>query len=152
MQWTLFSWVAELTSWTLFCEDWNDLASKVMCFEPLEIYVMSFWPFLTISDVFWCFYGFSMFAHLYLTYCYINRPSMHSPYYSIPIWCVTDLFRLCFNLIYLCRYQYFNVSIIYIFGWLYYYYRFVLQSLCTISSIWSLQRHFNLSGFIFTYT
>src|SRR5258705_1970455 len=29
------------------------------CFEPLAIYTMSFRPFLTISDVFRCFYGIS---------------------------------------------------------------------------------------------
>ena len=33
-----------------------------------------------ISDV---FMEFPMFAHLYLTYRYINGLSMHSPYYSI---------------------------------------------------------------------
>ena len=82
-----------------------------MCFEPLAIYAMSFRPF-------------PMFARLYLTYRYINGLSMHSPYYSIPIRHVPDLLRLCFDFIYLWRYQYSDVSIIYSFGWLYYYYRF----------------------------
>jgi hypothetical protein len=53
-----------------------------MCFEPLAIYAMSFRPFPMISND---FMEFSMFAHLYLTYHYINGLSMHSPYYSIPI-------------------------------------------------------------------
>ena len=43
------------------------------------------------------------------------------------------------------------VSIIYSFGWLYYYYRFGLRPLRTISSIRSLQCHFDLSEVIFTY-
>jgi len=116
-----------------------------MCFKPLEIYAMSFWPFLMICM------EFLMFAHLYLTDCYINGLSMHSPYYSIPIQCVPDFLQLCFNFIYLCRYQYSSVSIIYSFGQLYYYYRFGLQSLWTISSIWSLWHHFDLSEVIFTY-
>jgi len=119
-----------------------------MCFEPLAIYAMSFWPFPMFYNV---FMEVSMFAHLYLTYHYINGPSMHSPHYSISIKCVPDLLRLCFNFIYLCRYQYSNVWIIYSFGWLYYYYRFGLRSLWTISSIWSLRRHFDLSEVIFTY-
>jgi len=119
-----------------------------MCFEPLAIYVMSFRPFPMISDD---FMEFLMFAHLYLTYCYIDGLSMHSPYYSIPIRCVPDLLQLCFDFIYLWGYQYSNVSIIYSFGWLYYCYRFRLRSLWTISSIRSLRCHFNLSEVIFTY-
>ena len=87
-----------------------------MCFEPLAIYMMSFRPFLTISDDYDVFMEFPMFAHLYLTYRYIDGLSMHSPYYSIPILCIPDLLRLCFNFIYLCRYQYSNASIIYSFG------------------------------------
>jgi len=122
-----------------------------MCFKPLEFmwcHSDHFWPFPMFYGV---FMEFSMFACLYLTYCYINGLSMHSPYYSILIQCVPDLLQLCFNFIYLCRYQYSNASIIYSFGWLYYYHRFWLQSLWTISSIWSLQHHFNLSEVIFTY-
>jgi len=94
-----------------------------------------FRPSSMISDV---FMEFPMFARLYVTYRYINGLSMHFPYYSIPIQCVTDLLRLCFDFIYS-------------FGWLYYYYRFGLRSLWTISSIWSLRCHFNLSEVIFTY-
>jgi len=97
------------------------------------------------------FMEFPMFAHLYLTYRYIDGLSMHSPYYSIPIQRVTDLLRLCFDFIYLWRYWYSDVLIIYSFGWLYYYYRFGLWSLRTISSIRSLRRHFDLSDVIFTY-
>ena len=102
-----------------------------------------FWPFPMIYNV---FMEFPMFARLYLTYHYIDGPSMHSPYYSIPIQCVPDLLQLCFDFIYLCRYQYSDVSIIYSFGWLYYYYRFRLWSLCTItllhkvSQTWELPR------------
>ena len=59
----------------------------MMCFEPLAIYAMSFRPFPMISDN---FMEFPMFAHLYLTYCYINGLSMHSPYYSMPIRCAPD--------------------------------------------------------------
>jgi len=119
-----------------------------MCFEPLPIYAMSFRPFPMIYDV---FMEFPMFARLYLTYHYIDGLSMHSPYYSIPIRCVTDLLRLCFDFIYLWRYQYSDVLIIYSFGWLYYYYRFGLRSLWAISSIWSFWHHFDLSKVIFTY-
>src|SRR5882672_4537762 len=72
-----------------------------MCFEPLAIYPMSFRPFSKISDV---FTEFPMFARLYLTYRYIDGLSMHSPYFSLPIRCVTDLLRLCFDFIYLWRY------------------------------------------------
>ena len=68
-----------------------------------------FRPFSMFSDV---FTEFPMFACLYLTYCYINGLSMHSPYYSIPIRCVTDLLRLCFDFIYLWRYQYSDVSVL----------------------------------------
>ena len=107
-----------------------------------------FRPFSMISDV---FMEFPMFARLYLTYRYIDGLSMHSPYYCIPIRCVTDLLRLCFDFIYLWRYWYSDVSIIYSFGWLYYYYRFGLWSLRTISSIRSFWRHFDLSEVIFTY-
>ena len=107
-----------------------------------------FRPFPMISEV---FMEFPMFARLYLTYCYINGLSMHSPYYSILIWCVPDILRLCFDFIYLWRYQYSDVSIIYSFGWLYYYYRFGLWSLWTISSIRSFWRHFDLFEVIFTY-
>src|SRR6266481_992202 len=85
-----------------------------MCFEPLAIYTMSFRPFPTISDDLQCFYGISdvclLISDLSL------HLSMHSPYYSILIQCVPDLLRLCFNFIYLWRYQYSNVSIIYSFG------------------------------------
>ena len=41
---------------------------------------------------------FSIFACLYWTCLYINGLSMHSPYYSIPIWCVSDLFWPFFSL------------------------------------------------------
>jgi len=119
-----------------------------MCFEPLAIYPMSFRQFSMISDV---FMEFLMFAHLYLTYCYIDGLSMHSLYYSIPIRHVPNLLRLCFDFIYLWRYQYSDVSIIYSFGWFYYYYRFRLWSLWTISSIRFFWRHFDLSEVIFTY-
>src|SRR6266436_5784289 len=84
-----------------------------MCFEPFAIYPMSFRPFPMFSDV---FMEFLMFAHLYLTYRYIDGLSMHSPYYSIPIRCIPDLLRLCFDFIYLWRYRYSDVSIIYSFG------------------------------------
>ena len=60
-----------------------------------------FRPFSMISDV---FMEFLMFARLYLTYRYIDGLSMHSPYYSIPIQCVPDILRLCFDFIYLWRY------------------------------------------------
>jgi len=29
-----------------------------MCFEPLQIYTMSFWPFLTISNDLWCLHAY----------------------------------------------------------------------------------------------
>jgi len=124
-----------------------------MCFEPLGIYPMII-P--TISDHFrWfpmIFTEFPMFVRLYLTYRYIDGLSMHSLYYRILIRRVTDLLRLCFDFIYLWRYWYSDVSIIYSFGWLYYYYRFGLRSLRTIISIRSFWRHFDLSEVIFTYT
>src|SRR6266436_2264277 len=75
-----------------------------MCFEPLAIYPMSFRPFRPFSIFSDVFTEFPMFAHLYLTYRYIDGLTMHSPYYSIPIRCVTDLLRLCFDFIYLWRY------------------------------------------------
>jgi len=45
------------------------------------------------------FMEFPMFARLYLTYRYIDGLSMHPPYYSTPIRCVTDILRLCFDFI-----------------------------------------------------
>jgi hypothetical protein len=84
-----------------------------MCSEPLAIYTMSFRPFPMFYNV---FMDFPMFARLYLTYCYINGLSMHSPYYSILIRHVPDLLRLCFDFIYLWRYQYSDVLVIYSFG------------------------------------
>ena len=66
------------------------------CFEPLAIYTMSFRPFPIIYNV---FMEFPMFAHLYLTYCYIDGLSMHSPYYSILIRCVPDILWLCFDFV-----------------------------------------------------
>jgi len=119
-----------------------------MCFKPLAIHSDHFRPFPMIYND---FMEFPMFACLYLTYRYIDGLSMHSPYYSIPIRCATDLLRLCFYFIYLWRYQYSDVSIIYSFGWLYYYYRFGLQSLWTISSIQSFRHHFDLSEVIYIY-
>jgi hypothetical protein len=52
-----------------------------------------FRPHTTHFDLFRCFMLFSMFACLYLTYRYLDGLSMPSPYYSIPIWCVSDLLR-----------------------------------------------------------
>src|ERR1700733_6985831 len=86
-------------------------------------------------DLFRCFMLFSMFACLYLTYRYLDGLSMPSPYYSIPIQCVSDLLRPFVDFIYLCSYRYSDVLIIYSYGRLRYYYSFGLRCLWTISHI-----------------
>jgi hypothetical protein len=77
-----------------------------------------------------------------LTYIWLITTSMD--YLCIPhtIVYLFDVFQTFSDFVYLWRYQYSNVSIIYSFGWLYYYYRF---------GLWSLRRHFDLSEVIFTY-
>jgi len=83
-----------------------------MCFNPLGIYMMSFQSLPTLCNPLQCFYLFSMFACLYLTYCYTNRLFMHSPHYSIHIQYVSDHFQPFNVFIYLHSYQYSNVLII----------------------------------------
>ena len=140
-------WWAHYRSICIFCHfQWFPIfmrpSAALYDSDPIVGCVSSHWqfmqchsdhfrPFSMISDV---FTEFPMFACLYLTYRYINGLSMHSPYYSIPIRCIPDLLRLCFDFIYLWRYWYSDVSIIYSFGWLYYYYRFGLWSLLLVVS------------------
>ena len=97
------------------------------------------------------FMEFLMFACLYLTYHYINGLSMHPPYYSTPIRCVPDILRLCFDFIYLWRYWYSDVSIIYSFGWLYHYYSFRLWSLVVYNPSDAISTSPRLFLLIFTY-
>src|SRR5882724_9722279 len=94
---------------------------------------------------------FSMLASLYLTDHYLDGLSMRSPYYSIPIRCISDLLRPFVDFIYLRSYRYSDVLIIYSYVLFRYYYSFGLRSLRTISHIRSLRRHFDLSEVIFTY-
>ena len=105
-------------------------------------------PILAFFDVFMLF---SMFAYLYRTDYYIARLSMRFPYYSIPMRCISDPFRLFADFIYLHSYRYSDVLVIYSFCGSHYCYRFGLWSLRTISHIRSLRRYFDLSEVIFTY-
>jgi len=122
-----------------------DLENIVEC-------VLSHWKFRWChSDHFWpfpMFYNFLWNFQCLLTYIWLITTSMD--YLCIPhtILYLFDVFQTFSDFIYLCRYWYSNVLIIYSFGWLYYYYRFRLQSLWTI---WSLWCHFDLSEVIFTY-
>jgi len=130
-----------------------------MCFEPIASYTMSFRSFRTSFQPFSTFFDvfilFSMFPCLYLTYCYIEGLSMHSPYYSIPIRCASDLVWPFTVFIYLRTYQYSDVLVILMvdrFHWLWCYYMFRLQSLQTISHIQTPWRHFDPSDVSTTYT
>ena len=69
-----------------------------------------------ISTFFDVFMLFLMFASLYLTDRYLDGLSMPSPYYSIPIRCVSDLLQPFVDFIYLRTYRYSDVLIIYSYG------------------------------------
>ena len=129
-----------------------DLETIVRCvpspFALTRCHSDYFRPHMTHFDLFMLF---SMIACLYQTDCYIDRLDMYSPYYSIPMRCISDPFRLFVDFIYLHSYRYSDVLVIYSFGWSHYCYRFGLWSLRTISHIRSLRRYFDLSEFIFTY-
>jgi hypothetical protein len=104
--------------------------------------VLSHWQFTQChSDHFRCFTIFLWNVWCLLAYIWLITTSMD--YLCIPhtIVYLFDVFQTFSDF----------VSIIYSFGWLYYYYRFGLRSLWTISSIWSLRHHFNLSKVILTY-
>ena len=122
-----------------------------MCSEPIGTYTMSFRPFPTHTTHFDLFMLFSMIACLYRTDCYIDRLAMYSPYYSIPMRCISDPFRLFVDFIYLHSYRYSDVLVIYSFCWSHYCYKFGLWFLQTISHIRCLWHYFDLSEFIFTY-
>ena len=129
-----------------------------MCFNPLEIYAMSFRSFPTSYDPYWPFSMFLCYSRCLLVYIWLIATSMdylHVPHTVVYLFNVfptlSALLRPFVDFIYLCTYRYSDVLIIYIFGWLRYYYRFGLWSLRTISHIRSLRRHFDLSEVIFTY-
>ena len=95
-----------------------------------------------------------MFACLYLTYLYIDGLSMHSTYYSIVIWCVSDLVRLFLSLFIFALIDvpmFWLFLIVDRFHWLQCYYTFWLRSLWTISHIRTLWHHFNPSNVTITY-
>src|ERR1700680_3331829 len=69
-------------------------------------------PILTHFDL---FILFLMIAYLYRTDCYIDGLAMYSPYYSIPMRCISDPFRLFADFIYLHSYRYSDVLVIYSF-------------------------------------
>jgi hypothetical protein len=114
--------------------------------------VSNHWQFTRChSGHFWPFPMFLWNFQCLLAYIWLIDTSMY--YLCIPhtIVYLFDVFQIVSDFIYLWTYWYSDVSIIYSCGWLYYYYRFGLWSLRTISSIWFLRRHFDLSKVIFTY-
>src|ERR1700685_3648129 len=89
-----------------------------MCSEPIGTYAMSFRAFPALYDSIRpisTFLLFSMIPCLYRTDCYIDRLAMYSPYYSIPMRCISDPFRLFVDFIYLHSYRNSDVLIIYSF-------------------------------------
>src|ERR1700685_1425862 len=107
-----------------------DLATIVECVpSPLALtrchsdHFRLIQPILTHFDLFMLL---SMIACLYRTDCYTDRLAMYSPYYSIPMRCISDPFRFFVDFIYLHSYRYSDVLIIYSFCGSHYCYRFGL--------------------------
>jgi hypothetical protein len=87
-----------------------------------------------------------------LAYIWLIAMHSHTIVYPFDVFLtLSDFLQPFVDFIYLPSYQYSDVLIIYNFGQLCYYYRFGLQSLQTISYIWSLQHHFNPSNVTITY-
>src|SRR3984885_14765870 len=96
-----------------------DLETIVECVpSPLALMRCHSDHFRLIQPIFPHFVLFlllSMISFLYRTDCYTDRLAMYSPYYSIPMRCISEPFRLFVDFIYLHSYQNSDVSIIYSF-------------------------------------
>lgn len=78
-----------------------------------------FWPFVIFCNV---FIWFSIFACLYLTYCYINRLSVYSPHYRTYTWWFSDLVWPLPIILTFIIFAHSGFLIIFRFGCLHYYY------------------------------
>ena len=129
-----------------------------MCFKPLGIYAMSFRSFPTSYDPYWHFAMFLCYFRCLLASIWLITTLtdylciLHTLVYLCDVLLtISDLLRPFVVFIYLHSYLYSDLLIIYSYGWLRHYYSLRLRSIQTISYIWSLWHHFDLSKVILTY-
>ena len=130
-----------------------------MCSEPLGIYVMSFWSFPTSHNLFQhflmflCYFGFFL-AHTRLISTLMDYLCIpHTIIYLSDVFTTfSDLFLSLFIFALIDVPMFWLFLIVDRFHWLWHYYMFRLQSIWTISHIWTLQCHFDPSNVTITYT
>jgi hypothetical protein len=127
--------------------------------KPLDIHVMSFWSFLTLHNPYWHFLMFLCYFWCLLAYIGLIYTSMDYLYIPQTIEYLCNVFPTLSNLFQsLFIFTLIDVPMFWLFlivdrfHWLWCYYTFRLQSLWTISHIWTLRHHFYPSNVTITHT